>query len=91
MCTAPGQLARDHRRHEPSHANDPRHFELPADAERMLEKHAQWLRSLREQITKVSRPGSRANSGATSEATPVKVRVGPDRELVIRVQSSAHA
>lgn len=71
----------------------PRQFVLNGDAEHLLEKHAQWLRSLREQITRVSRPNSRANisnSGNISEATPVKVRVAPDRELIIRVQTSSH-
>lgn len=70
-----------------------------ADAENLLDNHAQWLRSLREKITKVSRPGGRAlsisgrnlgaggNSGGLA-TTPVSVRVGHDRELIIRVQSS---
>ena len=69
-----------------------------ADAENLLENHAQWLRSLREKITKVSRPGggglsiSGRQTGTGSvgglATTPVSVRVGHDRELIIRVQSS---
>lgn len=69
------------------------------DVENLLESHAHWLRSLREKITKVSRPGGRAISSSGrhigfcslrgTQSTPVNVRVGHDRELVIRVQSSA--
>jgi hypothetical protein len=71
------------------------HQKTDHDAEAMLESHAQWLRSLREQIAQVSHGRTSSRLGRSSFGSgghtdpagkPVHVNLGDDRKIVIKVE-----